>query len=113
MDGGQISFAALTAIHYTHRLLAYAVVAALALLAWRMSRFPALAQRRNALLLLALLQVATGVANVALDWPLAAAVAHTGGAAGLVVVLTWTLVQVRAVPRQGAALPSRPTGAAA
>ena len=37
---------------------------------------------------LAVLQVATGLGNVLLGWPLLAAVAHTGGAAALVVVLT-------------------------
>ena len=36
-------------------------------------------------------QFATGLSNVVLDWPLVAAVAHTGGAAALVVVLTWAL----------------------
>ncbi|HEV8314010.1 MAG TPA: COX15/CtaA family protein, partial [Burkholderiaceae bacterium] len=35
-DGTWLPFAALTAIHYTHRLLAYIVLAALALLAWRL-----------------------------------------------------------------------------
>jgi cytochrome c oxidase assembly protein subunit 15 len=46
---------------------------------------------------LALLQLATGLSNVVLDWPLLAAVLHTGGAAALVVVLTWALVSSRAV----------------
>ena len=41
----------------------------------------------------ALLQLASGLGNVLLGWPLVAAVAHTGGAAALVVVLTWTLVR--------------------
>ena len=34
--------------------------------------------------------------NVVLDWPLLAAVLHTGGAAALVVVVTWSLVSSRA-----------------
>ena len=38
---------------------------------------------------LAALQLVSGLSNVVLDWPLLAAVGHTGGAAGLVVVLTW------------------------
>ncbi|MBF9266159.1 heme A synthase, partial [Acidovorax cattleyae] len=46
---------------------------------------------------LALLQFATGLSNVVLDWPLVAAVLHTGGAAALVVALTWTLAASRAV----------------
>lgn len=105
-DGGQVGFAALTAIHYTHRLGAYAVVVALGLLASRLARFPDLHRQRNWMVGLALWQIATGVTNVVMDWPLAAAVAHTGGAAALVVVLTWTLCQTRAVPRLNTA--SRP-----
>jgi hypothetical protein len=45
---------------------------------------------------LALLQVATGLGNVLLGWPLAAAVLHTGGAAALAVVLTWALARAAA-----------------
>ena len=112
-QGEQISFAALTAIHYTHRLMAYLVVAALAALALRLSRFPALAMQRNLLLLLALWQVASGVTNVVMDWPLAAAVAHTGGAAALVVTLTWTLCRVRAWPGGIAASRLHASGASA
>jgi cytochrome c oxidase assembly protein subunit 15 len=41
------------------------------------------------------LQLATGLSNVVLDWPLLAAVLHTGGAAGLVVVLTAVICQTR------------------
>ncbi|RZI92434.1 MAG: heme A synthase, partial [Variovorax sp.] len=51
---------------------------------------------------LALLQLATGLGNVLLGWPLAAAVLHTGGAAALAVVLTWTLCESR---RESAAAP--------
>jgi cytochrome c oxidase assembly protein subunit 15 len=112
-QGDQISFAALTAIHYTHRLTAYLVVAALAALAFRLSRFPALAVQRNLLLLLALWQVASGVTNVVMDWPLAAAIAHTGGAAALVLTLTWTLCRVGAWPRGIAASRLHASGASA
>ena len=92
--GSHISFAGLTAIHYAHRLAAYAVLAALGVLAWRLWRvLPAQARWLAAL---ALLQFATGLSNVVLDWPLVAAVLHTGGAAALVVVLTWALASSRA-----------------
>jgi len=37
------------------------------------------------------LQIATGLSNVVLGWPLLAAVLHTGGAGALVVVLVWLL----------------------
>jgi cytochrome c oxidase assembly protein subunit 15 len=99
--GEHVSFAALTAIHYTHRLSAYLVFLVIGLAAWRLARFPALARQRNGLVLLALWQLATGVTNVVMDWPLAAAVSHTGGAAALVVLLTWTLCHVRATAQAG------------
>ncbi|HWI81455.1 COX15/CtaA family protein [Ramlibacter sp.] len=107
--GEHIGFAALTAIHYAHRLLAYLVLAVLALLSWRLLGAPAL--RRHGLLLaaLALWQLATGVSNVLFDWPLAVAVGHTGGAAGLVLVLTWALGETRRIgATAGAAAPLRP-----
>jgi cytochrome c oxidase assembly protein subunit 15 len=37
------------------------------------------------------LQLITGLSNVVLGWPLLAAVLHTGGAAAMVVTLTWAL----------------------
>jgi cytochrome c oxidase assembly protein subunit 15 len=40
---------------------------------------------------LVVLQVATGLSNVVLGWPLVAAVLHTGGAGALVTVLVWLL----------------------
>ncbi len=87
-EGGYISFQALTAIHYVHRLAAYAVFAVLMLLALRLNRLPAFRLQARWLAGLTLLQVATGLSNVVLGWPLLAAVGHTGGAAALVVVLT-------------------------
>ncbi|KQO16402.1 cytochrome C oxidase subunit I [Acidovorax sp. Leaf76] len=94
-DGSHISFAGLTAIHYVHRLAAYVVLLALGLTAWRLHRTGALPVQARWLAGLALLQLATGLSNVVLDWPLVAAVLHTGGAAALVVVLTWALASSR------------------
>ncbi|MES2282190.1 MAG: COX15/CtaA family protein [Pseudomonadota bacterium] len=87
-DGANISFQALTAIHYVHRLSAYIVFVAMLVLAARLNRIRALRGQAQWLLGLALLQVATGLGNVLLGWPMAAAVMHTGGAAALVIVLT-------------------------
>ena len=42
------------------------------------------------------LQVLTGLSNVVLDWPLVAAVLHTGGAAALVTIVVWSLAVTRA-----------------
>jgi len=94
--GENVSFAALTAIHYTHRLVAYALFAVLGTLAWKL-RGTHLHRASRAVAALALWQFATGLSNVVLGWPLVAAVAHTGGAAGLVVALTWALRESRAV----------------
>jgi len=80
-DGAALPFQALTAIHLTHRLWAMVAFAVLGLLAWALRK----QDRRSArgLGLLLLLQLVTGLTNIFLDWPLAAAVLHTGGAAAL------------------------------
>lgn len=112
-DGGFLPFAALTAIHYTHRLSAYLVFAALALLAWRLwaaSRSEPQA-RRYALALLGcgVWQAATGISNIVLGWPLLAAVLHTGGAAVLIAVLTVMLARAHIAVAGVPAARSRPS----
>ncbi|MFD1710047.1 heme A synthase [Ottowia sp. GY511] len=103
-DGSQLEFHALTAIHYTHRLFAYAVFVLLGVLAWRLHRSGRLVRQRRWIVALAVMQLVTGLSNVVLDWPLVAAVLHTGGAAALMTVLAWALcasrtaAQTRAVP---------------
>ena len=95
-DGGYLPFGALVAIHLAHRIGAMVVFAAMLLFAWRLSRAGAEARiwaRR--LLLLAGWQLATGVSNVVLDWPIAAALAHTGGAALLLTLLSFLLARLR------------------
>jgi len=87
-DGQSISMAALVAIQWTHRLFAIAVVLALGWLVARLWRRGPGAQRRAALIAgLVLLQLATGLSNVVLGWPMSAALAHTAGAAALVACL--------------------------
>ena len=90
-EGQAISFAALTAIHYVHRLMAGVVLLALGALAWRLYRVAGLHRQARALAGLTVLQLVTGLSNVVLDWPMVAALAHTGGAAALTGVLVWTL----------------------
>ena len=97
-DGENISFQALTAIHYAHRLAAYIVFAVLMALAAGLRRVPALRTQASWLAALVLLQLATGLSNVVLGWPLLAAVAHTGGAAALVLVLTGIVLSSRGSP---------------
>jgi heme a synthase len=90
-DAQFLPFTALTAIAYTHRLMAYAVFLLLVLSAWRMHRVPALRQAARWLTGLTALQILSGLGNVLLGWPLWAALAHTAGAAALVMVLTSVL----------------------
>ena len=94
-DGTALESHALTAIHYVHRLFAYAVFVVLGLLAWQLARAGRLAAPRRWVLALAVLQLLTGLSNVVLDWPLVAAVLHTGGAAALMTVLAWALCASR------------------
>jgi cytochrome c oxidase assembly protein subunit 15 len=90
-EGTPISFEALTAIHMVHRLMAVVVLFVLGALAFRMKRTPLWRTQGRWLNVLLLLQLITGLSNVILGWPLLAAVLHTGGAAGLLGVLTWAL----------------------
>lgn len=94
-DGENLPFQALTAIHYTHRLFAYLLFIVLAALWWRLRRVSRLRMHARLVAALALLQFATGLSNVVLDWPIFAAALHTGGAAALVGVLTWALCDSR------------------
>ncbi|TFZ06429.1 heme A synthase [Ramlibacter henchirensis] len=94
-DGGNVSFAALTAKHYVHRLAAYVVLPLLFATAWQLRA--ALPRQARVLAALAAWQLLSGLSNVVLGWPLLGALAHTGGAAALVVVLTWALCESRVV----------------
>lgn len=87
--GVPISFAALTAIHYVHRLMSYVVLTLLMVLAWQLNRSKTWRLPSRLLAALLGLQLATGLSNVVLGWPLLAALLHTGGAAALLLTLTW------------------------
>ena len=108
-QGDHINFAALTAIHYVHRMMALVVLLAAASLAWVLNgqSHGSAASRENVAVNglrtparwiagLIGLQLATGLSNVVLDWPLLAALLHTGGAGALVVVMTWVACASRA-----------------
>ncbi|MFO1219012.1 MAG: COX15/CtaA family protein [Burkholderiaceae bacterium] len=109
-----LPFAALVAIHMVHRLMALVVTLALAALVWRLARSADAGVRRYAAWLGALLalQLASGLSNVLLDWPLAAALVHSGCAAGMVGVLVslWCRSRARQLYRSpGEALAHRPS----
>ncbi|MEO8154339.1 MAG: COX15/CtaA family protein [Rhizobacter sp.] len=96
-DGGFLPFAALTAIHVTHRIGAGVVLLAMLVLVWRLYASSELAQQRwaCALAVVALWQFASGLSNVVLGWPLVAALAHTAGAAALITLLAVMLARAR------------------
>jgi cytochrome c oxidase assembly protein subunit 15 len=110
--GRPLTLDGLVAIHLAHRLFAVVVAVVLALLAWRLWKTAMPVARRfgKALALLLLAQLLTGLSNVVLGWPLVAALAHTAGAAGL--VLTLTLLLARSASRRQATAPfSQPVAA--
>jgi heme a synthase len=98
-EGSNITLPALTAIHIVHRVFAFIVFAVLGVAAAKMLRRTSRGSsvRTAAWWILALLlwQLVTGLSNVVLGWPLVAALAHTGGAAGLVIVITGVLSSAR------------------
>ena len=90
-DGQLLPFVALSSIHFVHRSAAWLVLAVLVWCGWRLRQQPHLKAAGQWLLGLSALQFATGLSNVVFGWPLLAAVMHTGGAAAMVVTLTWAL----------------------
>ncbi len=83
---------ALQAIHWAHRVFAVLALVTLSLLAFNASGFaggvlPQVRSLGKLLFALVLLQVLTGVSNVVFQWPLLAALTHTGGSAALVFCL--------------------------
>jgi cytochrome c oxidase assembly protein subunit 15 len=95
--GQLLSMESLVGIHMVHRIAAMVVVAALLWLAWRLMRSgqPTLARFGRALALLVLAQVLSGLSNVVLGWPIVAALAHSSGAAALVLLLALLLARAR------------------
>lgn len=93
-SGALLPGAALTAIHFTHRLFAGVVLIVVGSLGLRLVGRPAL--RRHGIVLLAALalQIGLGIANVLLQLPLPLAVAHNTGAA---LLLCATLASVARV----------------
>ncbi len=98
-EGDYLPFAALTAIHWTHRMFAFVVVAFVGTVAWKAYRIDGLRSTARAVLGALALQLAIGIATVSLKWPLALAVAHNGCAALLVLLLVMLNYKAR-IPGQ-------------
>jgi cytochrome c oxidase assembly protein subunit 15 len=83
--GTHLSYDAITAIHWTHRVGAVVTLLYVGGVGLTLLRSPGLAVYGVALLAVLLLQVALGIANVVAGLPLAVAAAHNAGAAILLV----------------------------
>lgn len=94
-SGEYLPFPALTAIHWTHRMFAFVVVAYIGWLAGKALRIDGLRKNGRWLLIAVAAQFLTGMSTIFLKWPLALAVIHNGGAAVLVLLLTMLNYRVR------------------
>ncbi len=94
-SGSYLPFEALVAVHMVHRWFAVVAAAVVIWLALRLLRDTDAGVRRYGWGLVALLvaQLASGLSNVVLGWPLAAALAHSAGAAAFVLVLASLLAR--------------------
>jgi cytochrome c oxidase assembly protein subunit 15 len=86
-DGDYLPFPALTAIHFTHRSFAFVVFAFVGWLAHRAQKVEGLQKTARWILIILAIQLCTGLLTIFLNWPLALAVLHNGGAALLVLLL--------------------------
>jgi heme a synthase len=82
------------------------VFALLGCLVWFLWQLPAQQLTARWLGALLVLQLITGLSNVVLGWPMLAALAHTGGAAALAVVLMGVLYPVQPRAAQASQLRS-------
>lgn len=98
-DGQMLSLQTLTAIHWTHRSFALVVLAACVALSIRLRREEDTRGMGLWLLVAVLAQVALGISNVWLQWPLSLAVLHNTGAAILLAIAVYTSVQIQRAKR--------------
>ena len=94
-SGELLSMAALTAIHWVHRVMALIVTLYLSWLVLRLLRTPGYAGMGLTVGGLLVLQISLGISNVLLSLPLAVAVAHNAGAALLLSSLVLLNYRVR------------------
>jgi len=100
-SGEVISQDALTGIHWVHRNFALLVFLWVGGLAWALRRSPGLGGPARLILVLLVAQLFTGLTTIFFEWPLAVAVLHNGGAAGLVLACTTLCARLYDVSKQG------------
>lgn len=94
-SGEFISVAALVAIHWVHRNFALLVFVVTILTGWRAMQIPELRPLGKLIVGLILIQLLTGLSTIYFSWPLAIAVLHNAGAAGLATSLTMLNCRLR------------------
>jgi cytochrome c oxidase assembly protein subunit 15 len=87
-DGEPLPTEALVAIHWTHRMVALLIVGLIVWVALQAFRFDGLQKTARWLLIAVALQFSVGVSLILFHLPLLLAVAHNGGAALLLFLLT-------------------------
>ncbi len=104
--GHYLPFSALTAIHWVHRNFAFVVLAVLGWTAWQAARHAGMRANAQGIAALLVLQAASGIATVYLDFPLAIAVLHNAGAALMVLLVTMLNYRVTYHPRTSPGAPA-------
>jgi cytochrome c oxidase assembly protein subunit 15 len=101
-SGDYLPFAALTAIHWTHRVFAFVLIAFVGWVALRAFRLNGTRKVARWILIVMAVQFLTGMSTIFLKWPLALAVMHNGGAAllALLVVMLNYKTRIAAEPTQ-------------
>ncbi len=99
VDGTPLTLPALTAIQWTHRIGALVVLFFVGGLALRLLWLEYLRNMGQLLLLLLVVQIAVGIANLLMHLPLVLAVAHNVGAALLVMSLIVLNSKITRLPR--------------
>jgi cytochrome c oxidase assembly protein subunit 15 len=107
-DGQLLSLAALTAIHWTHRLGAVVVALIVSTLALSLIRRQGWRTWGSLLAGLLLAQIALGIGNVLWSLPLALAVAHNLGAACLLTATLSVNILIHRANRRTAGIAARP-----
>jgi len=100
-NGDPISFQALTAIHFSHRIGALVATGALLWLIVLSWPRPSLRVLAGGLAVALVVQILLGISNVVYSLPLSLAVAHNGGAAVLLMVLVMLKFRVWSKAREG------------
>jgi len=97
--GVHLSYDAITAIHWTHRVGALVTFLCVGVFAWALSRSADFRRHAGVLLAVLCVQVALGIANVLAGLPLLVAAAHNAGAA----ILLLTMVMINFTLRRQSA----------